>query len=475
MNNKKLITPILLLLFLPVIIALPIEVIPDNFAINVTKDVSTVVNLQISNPNSYSLYNIKAEGDFIISSTIINTLNGYENASFSLTINADQKGEFDKVIEIVGFTRINCSATTPETYEMNITNYGVQPHDIEICQNDFVTFKNNYGYGVTLQIPTLSVNNYLQNGDSSVGNQFTAIGDFIYKIESAIDMGHIVVMNTFSNIYNKDNNGLFTLHINSKLEETTVTTSFSQKSFTMDYDEVKQHFFSITNTGSKTAEQITFIGDWFSFDKNNLNLAPGDSVGVTFVISPEIYQTSDTNKWYNKTIYISGDNIVTKTQNIDIFINQNDIAGGNLSAPEWWIKRKAFCDAFPTAPDCLTEPYIIYRDKVIYDAPEILTNMSAADVKRYLDEINGLRSDWTTHGNQWKLDTDIMKNGISDNNRIANESLSLETENTKDFNSFKSVFYIIFGTFIFLIMGCGAGFVIYKYYLRNMSIKEGLL
>ncbi len=417
--NRSIIIFIMCVFCLSLTTAIPIQILPDTLAVNVTKGINKIVTLEINNPNAYTLYDIIAEGDIVVTSQTLNSLEGNENVSFQITLNANEKGSYDKTINIVGFTRLNCSALDTQTHDIEITSGGANPRNIEICRNDNIKFTNNYGSSVYLDIDDFDLYQGINNGDSHV-ELFAGLGQTVYRIEPLIDLGYVTTTDEFSSVHSSSDDGTLTLHIECVLEETTVSLEYPKVSFNMSYDEIKSGYFIIKNTGSKIAEQINIVGDWFSFDKNNFNLAIDEEKAINFVISPLVEDTSDTDKWYNKTIYVGGDNIDTLTQNIDIFLEYSDVAGGNLSSPEWWIKRKAFCDAYPSSPDCLTEPYIIYRDKKIYDAPPILMNMSPQDVKQYLDEINGLRNEWLTYDNQWKLDSSIIKDGISNVNSITN-------------------------------------------------------
>lgn len=462
---------LMFVVLMPLVVASSIQTIPSNLNLNLTKDESKVVEIEIKNPNTYTLYDIQAEGDVVVTSSIINSLEGGENISFSITVNTEQVGDFSNVIKVIGFTRLNCSAIQTQTHDINITSGGAHPRNLEICKGDNIKYSNNYGSSIYLDIDDFDLYQGISNGNSHVQN-FPNTGTVIYRIEPLIDLGYITVSEEFSNIYSPDNDGFLTLNIHSVLEETSISAEYSKTNFSMNYQEIKSGYVVITNTGTKTAVNIDVVGDWFTFDKHNFDLEPAEEKAVNFVISPTISQTSDTNKLYNRTIHINGDNINSLFQEVSIFIEYSDVAAGNLSSPEWWVKRKAFCDAFPTAPDCLTAPYIIYRDKVIYDAPPILMNMSPADVKEYLDEINGLRSEWASYNNIWKQDSDVMKQGITDSQSLSNQSLATEIENKEELKGFKDLFYIVFGTFIFLIIGGGVFFVVRIYYQKNISQME---
>lgn len=451
-----------------------IIVIPNNYNINVTKGSDYTINVSLSNPNNYTLYTIKFEGDIVKNYQDIPTLLPNLTYNVTLTISSNFTGSWQKSIKVTGFTKVNCSQIQQATREIIITSYGANPRYIEICRNDNVKFVNNYGNSMYVNIQDLNISQGVASNDSYI-KQITSLGVIAYRIEPLIDAGSITSKEFESNVHDPNDDATFNLNVNSVLQETTLQTTFNTESYNASYNSVLTGYFTLKNIGTKTAENVNIQADWFTFDKNNFNLEPNSEIAINYAITPSQLTTADTNKTYSKIITIKGSNFNQNTKNISIFINYGVIASGNMTSPEWWIKRKEYCTAFPTAPDCMTEPYIVYRDKVIYDAPPVMMNISPSDIKKYLDEINKLREEWLNYNNNWKLDTNLMKDKVVDISNVANQSLATAIRNQDDFGTFKNSFYIIFGGFMFLAALGMSGFVMYHYYKYRKYKSEGTI
>ena len=478
--NKLQISFILLIALSSLVIAAPIEVLNFSSNINLTKGIEQTITIDLFNPNAYTLHNIKVEGDILTSSSTITSLDGNENISLNLIIKTNRTGVFNENIVIYGFEEKQCDLNSI-IHTINIGDR-LDYSELNVCQNDSVKFINNRVNDIKFTSDELGTSGTYQtiipNGEYI--QPFINIGEFPYQIRQnnyPIFIGNIKVGTNLGQIYHEDDISTTILHITSIMEQTEITSSFSKINFSMLYNDDDIYFeVTINNIGDKKAEGINVIGDWFFSTLTNIEIPAGLSKTIQVYINPnilEISETSDTNKNYNKTLYINGPNIVTIEQPMNIFIEYSNIIGGGMTMPEWWIKRKVYCDSYPTAPDCLTEPYIIYQDRLIYDAPPILVNMSAADIKSYMNSVIGLENKWVTYDNQWKLDTDVIKNGVSDVNRVTNKTYENSAENQETFQEFKNVFYIIMGLIIFLGFISVCVFIFYKYYLMRISQREG--
>lgn len=465
MKNSFILVCIVILCFVTLVSSVPLTSI-ESININVTKNVNKNININITNPNSFVLTKIKIEGTYVASNEIAKLEPG-ETKILSVTINVPVVGDVSSTLNIIGFREVDCSITPSDTHDISITPSGTTPNSIDICTGDSVRYTNNFGQSVRVVIVSLGQDTLLAVGDSFVPI-FANAGVFTYRIEPLIDLGIIDVSNVIQLIHNSQDDGSVILNIKSSLEETTTTINFNSVDFTMSFNEVRESFLIIKNTGTKPAENIKFFGDWFSFDQNGITLVPGVERAINFVISPIINSGSETNMSYQKIVTITSDNIQTFTQNITIFIEHSIVAGGNISSPDWWIKRKLFCDTFPTAPDCLTEPLIIFRDKQIFDCPAILANISPKDVQTTLQECNVLRGDFSDFANVQKLDMTTMKDAILSilgSDKSLNQTIS---NNTSELVSFRNTFYFVVATILLGIIIYGVYYIGMKYY----RIKE---
>jgi len=129
----------------------------------------------------------------------------------------------------------------------------------------------------------------------------------------------------------------------------------------MDFLTNQEGVILIKNIGNKIAKNINITSDWFRFNSNNFDLEIGQSKTVNYVIIPQISSTEDTNKSYNKSLFITG-NFNTVTQNFSIFINYaniGDIIGSN-GTNSLFNLIEIFCKQNPTI--CNAEPIIIYKN-----------------------------------------------------------------------------------------------------------------
>lgn len=445
--------------------ALPIIISQNNIPVNITQGNQTILILNITNPNSYYLYDISIEG-IRVTSNVLGSLAPNESRNLNIIVSSQQSGTFTDNARVVGYTRINCSAIQSDEKNIYIDSTGASPRNLEICKNGNVKFHNNKTSSIRVVIESLNVDTLIGQG-TSLSQVFSSTGNFIYRVEPLIDLGNIKVVDTSQNVHDINDDGLVTFNIYVTLEPTSLTLTFSKTNFNITYNSLESGFVVIKNTGNKKAENIRLFGEWITFDKNNFDLNPGVESAINYVVAPAITSTSDTGKTYHKQLSILANNVNTIYQNFTIEIPFSDIASGNLSSPEWWVRRKQFCTSFPTAPDCLTEPVVVYRDVPTYACPPILANLTPEDVKRYLDESSGLREDFQDVNNNVKTDLDLVKETITTLKSDAATNLNLNTENNKSIIDFKDTFYLIVAIFLFGIIGVSSTFALLTYYRKK--------
>ncbi len=460
--DKTILSLLGLIVMLNVVSATPITSNQSTLNIDVIKGQAKTIELNITNPNSYEIVDIEIIGDFV-SSGVIESLNTSESKTISLQVLTDEVGTLTRTLSIRGFREIACSSLSNEVENIIVTTAGASPRDLEICKDSSISFDNEFGSSVRVVIEDLSLDELIPHNESYV-YRFITEDSFTYRLEPLIDVGVITVVNTEQKVHNSEDDGSIVMHLTSTFEDTNISLEFNKMNFSMDYNAITSAFFIIKNNGDVTAEDVEFFGDWISFDKNNLDLEPGEEKAVNFVISPEITGSDDTGKTHTKEVIVAGDNIGEMRYDINIFVHESDLVGGNFSSPEWWLRRKAFCDAFPTAPDCLTEPNIIYRDRNVYDCPPVLANVSPKDVQSSLQECNHLRDDFTDFSNNVKLDLDSVKEstalGITNDNNLS----ASFGENLKTVEGMRNLIYFVLGTLMLLGTAGGAGYVAFMYY-----------
>lgn len=477
---------VLFVLHTSLILALPLEVQSSSDIINITTNVPKTIYVNITNPNEYPLYNIKATGDVVVSpdATLWSSLQPYENALISFNIKTISSGDYSKTIKLESFERGGCPVS--ESYEVDVLESNWVAKSMTICKDASIRFTNSYVIAaIDVNIPGLIIGGFNNKatvgiGDSIVVGPFSSDGAiYSYHIIPSPDISTktITVSNTAYDIYDFNNDGSLNLNIHSTLEETEIVVTLLKTNFTMSYSGIKQGVIHLKNIGDKKAERIRLSGEWIYFDDNDFSINELDEVWITFNIVPsDFYQfiTSDTNKGYIKKITVSGDNIAITTQDIEVFIEYSDVEDVDVSSYAWWVARKEYCDAYPDSSLCLSEPRIV-EVYVANDSIPVEFNMTGKTLKEYLDEVRGLKASWIEYNNNWKLDIDSMKFDITGNTNRTETILGNQEENEKKASGFRGTFYLIFGTFMFIMLGGVAGYVLYRYYQRNVSRREGTI
>lgn len=482
MKLKLTLAFVFLLLALQVVVAAPVQVdAPNN--VTAVRGVDKTITLEVTNTNNFTLYDVVVDelpNTFFVSSSKILELLPNETESIALIIKTDAIGDFSRNYEVIGFKKVNCSEFQQRTFDINLRSTDdlnpATPRYEEICINDRVRFKNADSSGsLTLSIPLLSVTQSIGAGNEHI-QTFVSNGLYNYRINgitienqlNANENMNIKVVNSEQNFHDSNLDAVFTLQIKSSLDPTTINSQMDKTVFNISHDDFENVNLKITNTGSKNAESIRiFADDWFIISPPGpITIQPGVSKTQSYQISikPKIESSSDTNKTHIKTLHITGDNIVEQFINISVFIPYANIQAGNLSSPEYWLARKAHCDAHPTAPDCITEPIIIYRDIPVYDCPPILANLSPSDVKTALDNYFSLQGDINSLGTNLKLDSDTVKAALVELASSYNLTVTDNQKNTEVLESINGTALVVAGLVVFVIIMGVAGFVMYKKY-----------
>jgi hypothetical protein len=441
--------------------ALSVSGVPSNVTL-ITGDTITL-NLNFTNSHVYTIYDLETDNEYVTLPEDI-SIPAQTTQSIPLTIHVDDTGTFDTTVEVKAYKRVNCSVVSQtEPHDINIYGTGSNPANLYICKNEKVEFINKYESWIKLRIYPDTVWGSQITTNSSYIRDFTSIGNFPYEVYPLIPGGNIEVSDGEVSVHSSDDDTSFTLHIVSKLEDTTLSIqSISQTDFTLDYDGSDSGFLIIKNTGSKKAVGVTLSADWIAFDKNNFDLSSGSSQAVNFVVSPYITDDSETNKTHTKTIKVSSSNSADVNQNVNIFINYASGFDEGITTEAWWNAKKAFCTSFPTSPYCATEPVIVYQKVPEYDCPDILANMSAEDVQEILRE--GLKAYDAAHST-----FNFMKTQ-SDNNSVAIDQIFHDQNETKtemqkireSIDDLGSIFFVVVFGLLFMIIFIVFFYVMYK-------------
>lgn len=336
------------------------------FETNKTIDQDIEINLEITNTESFPFYNITSSNQEIFELEEIEELFGGETKLLVAKIKANS--DFSGEIDIIGFYEAQLGQQF-ETYNISIDyDTGIDDCYLTLIKGDKVNFNNLVNDEITLKnadtnqiVSSIQKNStYTSNFDiPEIFRYYCLRRGFIFT-----DTCQITVLDDTGMINNPEYNARITLNLLLDYEPTTISVTFYNTDYSMNFYSSQDGVLTITNTGDKLAKDITIEADWFSFSPNNFDLEEGVSKNINYVINPEVYLTEETNKTHNKDMAISG-NFETVYQNFSIFIEYANIEDGDIFNYSYnpeiirYIILK-YCEEFPNDAICI--PKIIYKD-----------------------------------------------------------------------------------------------------------------
>lgn len=330
----------------------------DPTSINITKtaDEDYYFNLIVRNTETFEMKNIAFLDT--IQANQFNLASG-ENKTVQFKISSNDN--LNKQIKLRGFYESNLGISN-RTELVNLAYpSGADRCNLNLVEGDSVSWKNNVGAGI--KIKNIDTNQEITSIDSGETKtiRFTQAQSVNYKVYllsgvSYTDSCNINVMATTGLIHNTALDGLLTLNLTVNYPATSVTPFFLTTSYNLSYNEGYSDVFSVRNTGNKTAKHVKLSANWITFDKNDFDILPGQSVNVGYVIKPIIYETSQTNQNYISVVKIDG-NFPQQTQNISLFVKYANIGSGigNLSSLSPEVLQffvQTICEKHPEFPEC---------------------------------------------------------------------------------------------------------------------------
>ena len=329
----KYISLIFVFLFLNLVSANGLVVLNDTFNFTKTYNVDREITFDISNSESFPFYNISVEDNQIISMPTLNELLSGETKT--ITAKAIGNEDFNGYIKIKGYHSAQIGASEEE-YFIDIhfidglsfcTKTLIEGDKITWTNlvNDEVVIKNMVTGNEALRIPI----------NSSKTSNFDVPEIFTYAV---LRRGYqftqtctITILDDTGLVYDPQYSTNLELNMKILYNPTQIQTSVLQRSYTMDFYEVKEVFMSIQNIGNETAENVHLNGRWFTdFNYNNFDLVPGEIKNVLFNIKPIIFSTNETDKTHIENLSISG-NFPTIYEDFSIYINYAEI-GDNITS-----------------------------------------------------------------------------------------------------------------------------------------------
>lgn len=430
-------------------------------SINITKIAGEdyYFNLNIKNTETFAFQDIQFLDT--IGANKFSLLSG-ENKTIQFRIINDQ--DVNKTVRLRGVYTSNLGQSNrSESVSITYPN-GADKCNLNLVVGDSITWTNNVPGEIKLRNSDTNLDITTITAGSTYTIRFTEAQSFNYQI---LRLGipftqtcNLNIMGTSGLIHNTDLDGLLNLNLTVLYPETNISVFFLQDSYNLSYNEDYQDVMSIRNTGSKIAKNIKLSGNWITFDKNNLDILPGQSVNVGYTVKPMVYETGQTNQLYSSNITISG-NFQEQTQNISIFVKYANIGTGmgNLSVLDDSVLQflvQTICGLHPEFVECkrptsgsnstIREVSTIFTEDTIFELIQ-RQDLTEEDEKTFKKQQNELISNMTNSITNMSME---MK-GL----REENSQLKEQVDNSNASTIFLGIMFIsiaLIGVITFLII-----------------------
>jgi len=285
----------------------------------------TTFTINVFNQESFTFTNITFKEDIVFLPKF--NLAPGENKSVEVTIVSDEFYSGDLTLQ--GEYEILIGASN-KTEEIRVDfDSGFDRCNIEIIKGDSITWINEALDRINLVNADTKVDFATIEDDSQYTekfnnpmllNYYASIMGYSFTYECSIN-----VLDDQGFVHSIKYDDTINLDLEIKYDPTEISLDFLTTSYTMDYNDVQEAMFQITNIGSKLAKNIRFSGDWLKdFSRNEFDLEIGESVTISYKIDPEVINTNQTNVTNKKELLVEG-NFNDAIQNISIFINYEEI------------------------------------------------------------------------------------------------------------------------------------------------------
>jgi hypothetical protein len=344
----------ILLLLIPFSLANGLDISQTTIEINKTVGTDYFVNLSIKNTLPFNMYNISFNE--VLKADKFNLIAG-ENRTVQFKVDTDTNVVSTLVLS--GFYEANLGVSN-KTEKVVIDFYsGFDRCNINLIQGDSITWVNN----VLGEIKLKNAGTSEEIATIPEGQNYTLRFNYpsninYYAMRTGLPFTstcNLNVMGTSGLVRNNEYDDTIYTKVNISYEKTVAYALFPTTSYNLSYNEQYDDVFTLRNTGQKVAKNVRISATWISFDRNNFDLQPGESINVPYTVSPAIYDANQTNREYLSNIKVEG-NFDTINQTIKIFVKYANIGSlSNLSNINEDVIRyllNAYCEDHPTFNLC---------------------------------------------------------------------------------------------------------------------------
>lgn len=452
MNKKSIFFLSLLVLLVSSVSASGLRV--DSSSFNITKmfEEDYQIAITIINDENFTFQNIRFEEDFAEITPLI--LQPNSNATVSLKI--DRDSDFSGELTLRGEYETNIGQSN-KTIQVNIDYVnGLSICNMDLIIGDTIQWNNNVLDEIILSSDSdfatiLEESNYTKT--------FNYVEEFDYYAKrngaKFTEECRVNVMDDSGWVHSLDYDYKIPTEIEIKYEPTTISLTLLETEYEIEYDSDIEDILSIRNTGSNDAKNVHLDAQWIEFDDNDFNLGVGQSKTVSYVISPSIYLTNQTNKTYGIDISVEG-NFDSISKNIKVKIPYAKVNSNYASAVanEEFMHDLYyfFCDLFEDDEICIKTVNSVGSTTTIEYTEETITGLLNAQSK--------LQDEQTLYQKQ---DLEAKQKMIEQNNetiitltKLLDEQIELRQASDKSNSTLK----LAIGVILFI----GLLFMAYQYF-----------
>lgn len=370
---KKLILTIFFIILIQTVSAIVTnpEQIDVNYQINVKEKSGIEIHYDQNTSHNFPIFNITIEDIPLINFSSIQELriNETKTLNYSYKITEPVVDTYTGKLTYLYKTNIS---KEPQNYTITVNATGFSPINLTISQNDTIIWENID----TVNHTVTNLNNPDDRIELLPGQKFfrtfTEITNFSYFDEKTSIGGNLKIKSNLIEAFTHTPSFDIPITVTLQFTSSNIETDIIPDTFSIDYNKEDQGVIRLKTNDS--VFNVNLQGDWFTFQENDFDLE-GTKI-IVFTIKPDNITVSDqTNQTYTKEIIITGENLISTTVQVPIFINRanltDDIDNIRLILRPMTLKeQRAYCEEIdwddPTCEEYIrNDSYPVYVERTI--------------------------------------------------------------------------------------------------------------
>lgn len=244
------------------------------------------------------------------------------------------------------------------------------------------------------------------------------------------------------------------INVSTFFRNTSVNLSVFKSDFELGFGETESSVFTVENTGDEDAFKVELEGEDISFDRDSsFTVAEGEDELVQYDVEiplPEENATAATNRTYNRTVRVSGENFNDTEFTVSVFVpfKQYDTEDAERNFADDIVQ---FCNDFPESKFCTGEEIVVRENNTRYvnntpvyeanlteeekNALRVLANTRSEDYQDILDRVklqqNTFRSELERTRGNFSENLDQVESETKENTEMIRSLNQSIVENNK--------------------------------------------